>query len=65
MLQPLLMRLQEAIDAVSAEMNLMMVFSARANNAPVILFASEDAFNITEQVLANLGLEIPDSTEGN
>jgi len=65
MLQPLLLRLQEAIDAVSGEMDLMMVFSARANNAPVILFASEDAFNITEQVLANLGLEIPDSAAGN
>ena len=65
MLQPLLMRLQEAIDAVAGEMDLMMVFSARANNAPVILFASEDAFNITEQVLANLGLEISDSEAGN
>jgi len=64
MLQPLLMRLQEAIDAVSGEMNLMMVFAARANNAPVILFASDDAFNITEQVMANLGLEIPPPRTG-
>ncbi|MDX1420719.1 MAG: OmpH family outer membrane protein, partial [Rubricoccaceae bacterium] len=37
LLQPLLMRLQEAIDAVSAEMDLTMVLAARANNAPVIL----------------------------
>ena len=65
MLQPLLLRLQEAIDAVSGEMNLMMVFAARANNAPVILFASDDAFNITEQVMTTLGLEAPDSAAGN
>ena len=59
MLQPLLLRLQEAIDAVSSEMDLMIVFSARANDAPVILFASDEAINITEPVMTNLGLEIP------
>ena len=58
MLQPMLMRLQEAIDAIAGEMNLMMVFSARANNAPVILFASDEAFNITNPVMAELGLDI-------
>ena len=63
MLQPMLMRLQEAIDAIAGEMNLMMVFSARANNAPVILFASDEAFNITNPVMAELGLDIgPPST---
>lgn len=65
MLEPLLQRLQSAIDAVSGEMNLTMVFSARANNAPVILFASDDAINITEPVMTNLGLEIPAETPGN
>ena len=58
LLQPLLGRLQDAIDAVSAEMGLTMVFSARANNAPVILYASDDAVNITEPVMENLGLEV-------
>ena len=58
MLQPMLMRLQEAIDAIAGEMNLIMVFSARANNAPVILFASDEAFNITNPVMAELGLDI-------
>ena len=63
MLQPMLMRLQEAIDAIAGEMNLIMVFSARANNAPVILFASDEAFNITNPVMAELGLDIgPPST---
>lgn len=59
LLQPLLMRLQEAIDAVSAEMDLTMVLAARANNAPVILYASDQAVNITEEVMTELGLEIP------
>lgn len=63
LLQPLLARLQDAIDAVSAEMGLAMVFAARANNAPVILYASDDAENITEAVMTELGLEIQAGTE--
>ena len=58
LMQPLLLRLQEAIDAVSDEMGLTMVFSARANNAPVILYASDDAVNLTEEVMEELGLEV-------
>ncbi|MDX1438363.1 MAG: OmpH family outer membrane protein [Rubricoccaceae bacterium] len=58
MLEPLLMRLQDAIDTVSAEEGLTMVFSARANNAPVILYASSDAVNITEEVMTELGIEM-------
>ncbi len=65
MLEPLLIRLQGAIDLVSEEMGLTMVFSARANNAPVILYASDDAINITEEVMTNLGLEIPADQPGN
>src|SRR5690606_24561550 len=63
LLQPLLMRLQDAIDAVSTREGLLMVFSARANNAPVLLFASDAAANITEPVMTELGLEIPQNTE--
>lgn len=59
MLEPLLLRLQDAIDAVSEEQSLTMVFSARANNAPVILYASADAMNITQDVMLELGLELP------
>jgi outer membrane protein len=70
LLQPLLSRLQDAIDAVSAEMGLAMVFAARANNAPVILYASDDAVNLTEAVMAELGLEVQagageEGTDGN
>lgn len=63
MLQPLLLRLQGAIDAVSAQQGLLMVFSARANNAPVILYADESTVNITEPVMRQLGLEIPANTD--
>lgn len=59
LLQPLLQRLQDAIDAVSGRMGLTMVFAARANNAPVLLYASDDAVNITEEVMGELGLEMP------
>jgi outer membrane protein len=66
LLQPLLNRLQDAIEAVSAELGLTMVFSARANNAPVILYASDDAVNLTEPVMENLGLEVQaDAGAGN
>ena len=64
LMQPLLGRLQDAIDAVSSEMGLAMVFAARANNAPVILYASDDAVNITEPVMENLGLEAQASAAG-
>jgi outer membrane protein len=57
LLQPLLERLQDAIDEVSSELGLTMVFAARANNAPVILYASDDAVNLTEPVMDNLGIE--------
>lgn len=59
MLEPLLQRLQEAIDSVSAAQGLVMVFSARANNAPVILYASDAAVNITGDVMTTLGIELP------
>ena len=52
-------RLSDAIDAVSGRMGLTMVFAARANNAPVLLYASDDAVNITEEVMGELGLEMP------
>ena len=62
-LQPLLIRLQNAIDAVGDEMGLALVITARANNAPVILYASDAAVNITEAVLNRLGIEIS-TTQG-
>jgi outer membrane protein len=65
LLQPLLLRLQDAIDTVSGEMGLHLVFSARANNAPVVLFASDDAVNLTEPVLRELGIEIQQGASGN
>ncbi|HLA63125.1 MAG TPA: OmpH family outer membrane protein [Rhodothermales bacterium] len=56
LLQPVLERLQEAIDTESGEMGLTMVFAARANNAPVLLFAGDSAVNLTEPVMERLGI---------
>ncbi len=58
LLQPVLERLQTAIDEVAAEQNLAMVFAARANNAPVLLYASDAAVNLTEPVMTRLGLSM-------
>ena len=63
LIQPLLARLQDAIDEVSAERGLAMVFAARANNAPIILYASDDAENITRPVMTALGLELPPESD--
>lgn len=59
LLQPVLDRLQTAIDAEATAQGLTMVLAARANNAPVLLFASADAVNLTEPVMTRLGLPIP------
>jgi len=58
LLQPVLERLQTAIDEVAAQQNLTMVFAARANNAPVLLYASDAAVNLTEPVMSRLGLSM-------
>lgn len=64
LIQPVLERLQEAIDAESGELGLTMVFAARANNAPVLLFAGDSAVNLTEPVMERLGItmDTPAST---
>ena len=64
LLQPVLERLQTAIDEVAAEQGLAMVFAARANNAPVLLYASDDAVNLTEPVMSRLGLSMDTPAAG-
>ncbi len=56
LLQPVLERLQNAIDAESDAQGLTMVFAARANNAPVLLFAGDSAVNLTDPVMTRLGI---------
>jgi outer membrane protein len=64
LLQPVLERLQTAIDEVAAAEGLAMVFAARANNAPVLLYASDDAMNLTEPVMSRLGLSMDTPAAG-
>ncbi len=64
LLQPILDQLQTAIDAESAAQGLTMVLAARANNAPVLLFASDAAVNLTEPVMTRLGIELPAAGSG-
>ncbi len=58
LLQPVLAQLQSALDAVAAEQGLTMVFAARANNAPVLLYAGDAAVNLTEPVMTRLGISM-------
>jgi outer membrane protein len=64
LLQPVLERLQTAIDEVAAQQGLTMVFAARANNAPVLLYASDAAVNLTEPVMSRLGLSMDTPAAG-
>ena len=57
MIQPLLGRLQAAIDVIAEREGLTMVLATRANNAPVLLYANDDAVNISQMVMAELGME--------
>ncbi|HYE95642.1 MAG TPA: OmpH family outer membrane protein [Rubricoccaceae bacterium] len=64
LMQPLLTRLQDAIDEEATAQNITMVFAARANNAPVLLYANEQAVNLTEPILRRLGIEIREEGAG-
>ncbi|CAN5485722.1 hypothetical protein BH23BAC4_BH23BAC4_12680 [soil metagenome] len=61
LMQPLLNQLQEVIDTVATEQNLALVIATRANNAPVLLFASDRAVDLTLAVMARLNID-PDAT---
>ena len=62
LLQPLQVRVDEAIRAVSLEMGIDLVLPSTANNAPVFLYVSDRLVNITEPVMANLGIEMTAAT---
>lgn len=57
LLQPVLNRVDEAIAAVAEERGIDMVLSQVANNAPVVLYASDRGVNMTPLVMDNLGIE--------
>lgn len=62
LMNPLLERVQNAINEVAAEQSLDLVLNAQAAGSPVLLYADE-SMDITETVMNRLGIEIPDSLE--
>ena len=63
LLQPLQVRVDDAIRAVSQEMGIDLVLPSTANNAPVFLYVSDRLVNITEPVMSNLGIELEAAME--
>ena len=57
MMNPLLEKVQVAIDEVAKEQGLNLVLNSRAAGNPMILYADEE-MNITELVMTKLGIEI-------
>ena len=62
LLQPLQVRVDDAIRAVSQEMGIDLVLPSTANNAPVFLYVSDRLVNITEAVMTNLGIDMAAAT---
>ncbi|MEM6782398.1 MAG: OmpH family outer membrane protein [Bacteroidota bacterium] len=58
LLQPLYDKLQAAIDEVAASQSIAIVFSTQANEAPVVLYAGANAFDLTQPVAEQLGITL-------
>ena len=57
LLQPVLNRVDEAIQAEAAAQAIDLVLPTVANNAPVFLYASDRIVNVTEAVMRRLGID--------
>ncbi len=57
LLQPVLNRVDEMIQAEAAAQSIDLVLPTVANNAPVFLYASDRIVNITEAVMRRLGID--------
>ena len=64
LMNPLLERVQNAINEVAADQSLDMVFNAQAAGSPVLLYA-DSTMDITETVMAILGIEPPEAAGTN
>lgn len=60
LMNPLLERVQNAINEVAAERSLDLVLNAQAAGSPVLLYADQ-SMDITETVMSRLGIQAPDS----
>ena len=61
LMNPLLERVQNAINEVAAAQSLDLVLNAQAAGSPVLLYADQ-SMDITETVMASLGIAPPDTT---
>lgn len=58
LLQPLLEKLQVAIDEVATARGLQLVLSSRVSTEPVILFAGANTVDVTAEVMSELGISM-------
>ncbi|MEP0545905.1 MAG: OmpH family outer membrane protein [Rhodothermales bacterium] len=61
LLQPLLEKLQVAIDEVATARGLQLVLSSRVSTEPVILFAGANTVDVTAEVMSKLGISMTQS----
>ena len=64
LMNPLLERVQNAINEVAAEQKLDLVLNAQAGGSPVLLYADQ-GMDITETVMDRLGIPKPEDTSSN
>lgn len=57
LMQPILGKISDAINKVAKEKGLDMVFSSRANGSMILLYAKEDSWDISLDVLKALGVD--------
>lgn len=65
LLQPLLDRLQDAIDRVASSKGLWLVLSSRVGSEPAILYAGPNTADITAEVMSELGISMSQTGNGN
>lgn len=63
LMNPLLERVQNAINEVAAEQGLTLVINAQASGSPVLLYA-DSSMDVTEFVMDKLGIPKPATPEG-
>lgn len=63
LLQPLLERLQGAIDEVATARGLALVLSSRVGSEPAILYAGPSTVDITAEVMSKLGISMTQNGE--
>ncbi|MEL7363985.1 MAG: OmpH family outer membrane protein [Bacteroidota bacterium] len=64
LIQPLYDKIQAAIDEVASAQELTLVLSVQANSAAVVLYASQNAIDLTQPVAERLGISLTTGAGG-